>query len=305
MSGFRMRSLLFVPGGKLALLEKVARCSPDAVVLDWEDAVAQGEKDSVLAACVPHLTLNRPDATTFLIRINPVGTPWHDADLAACGELSEIGAIDGVVLPKYEAVEQLAAVHDALTSAARVVVGIESGLGVAESRALLAAAGMTRPDAVYFGAEDYAADIGARRTPHSAEVLYARSRVVLHAALAGVIALDQAVVAVRDTAHFVTDATAGRDLGYAGKICLHPDQVRAAHDIFSPSEAEIAHARAVLAGIGSGVGVVEGAMVDAVHIRMAEALLARAGNTPLLSVSRANPGARSPDTHTEDGGEAP
>lgn len=273
MSGLQLRNPLFVPGGRPELLAKVARCAPDAVFLDLEDAVAPADKEAVRKLVVDALLAARPDVATVLIRVNPVATPWHDTDVATCAGLLDGGSIDGVLLPKYEFVGQLRELRATLPRGAVVLGGIETARGVADARELLAAG----PDAVYFGAEDYALDVGGRRTPEGREVLYARSQVVLAAALAGVPALDQAVVAVRDAAAFRRDATEGRDLGFGGKVCLHPDQVRIAAEIFSPSEAEIAHARAVLAAAVEGVGVLDGAMVDAVHVRMARAVLARAG----------------------------
>jgi len=155
----------------------------------------------------------RPDVDTVLVRINAVGTPWFDADLAAAAEAVAGGALDGVVLPKYEHPEQLASVRAALPSGAVVVVGIESVLGVADARPLLAEA----PEAAYFGAEDFIADIGGRRTSGGSEVLYARSQVCLAACLAGVSTLDQVTAAVRDTEAFRADAEMGRSLGYNRK----------------------------------------------------------------------------------------
>ncbi len=261
-----MRSLMFVPGGRPELLPKVGRARPDAVVVDLEDAVAPDAKDAAREAAVGALTAQRPDAGAVLLRINPPGTVWHAADLAAAAAAS----IDGVVLPKYEHAAQLAAVRAALPEGALVVAGIETALGVADARPLLAEG----PDAGYFGAEDYIADIGGRRTPASTEVLFARSAVCLAAHLAGVVALDQAVVAVHDVEAFRVDASQGRDLGYRGKICLHPGQVAIAHEVFTPSAAEIEHAQAVLRAAERGVGVVDGQMVDAVHVTMAKRVLA-------------------------------
>jgi citrate lyase subunit beta/citryl-CoA lyase len=264
-----LRSLLFVPGGRTELVAKVARVRPDAVVIDLEDAVAPGAKDEARSAAVAALARERPGAGLVLLRINPPGTPWYDADVEAAAG----AAVDGVVLPKYEQPSQLTELRAALPAGARVVVGIETALGVADCRPLLD----ERPDAAYFGAEDYIADIGGRRTAAGTEVLYARSRVCLAARLAGVIALDQAVVAVRDDAAFRADAAQGRDLGYRGKICVHPAQVAVAHEVFTPTAAEVAHARTVLRAAGEGVGVVDGQMVDAVHITMARSVLVLAG----------------------------
>lgn len=143
---------------------------------------------------------------------------------------------------------------------------------MADSRSLLCAG----VDAAYFGAEDYVADIGGRRTADSTEVLYARSQVMSAARLAGIAAIDQTVVQVRDDAAFVADAQAGRAIGYTGKICVHPGQVALAHQVFTPTEAEVEHAQAVLAMTGSGVAIVDGQMVDDVHVRMARTVLDRA-----------------------------
>ncbi|MHA6619834.1 HpcH/HpaI aldolase/citrate lyase family protein [Pseudonocardia sp. DLS-67] len=269
----RLRSLLFVPGGRPDLLPKVGRARPDAVVVDLEDAVAPKAKDTARRAAVDALTAGRPDAGIVLLRVNPPGTPWHEADLAAAAATGVAGAIDGVVLPKYERADQLAAVWAALPAGARIVVGLETARGVADARPLLA----QRPDAAYFGAEDYAADIGGRRTAAGAEVLFARSAVCLAAHLAGVLALDQAVIAVRDADAFRADAEQGRDIGYRGKICLHPLQAAIAHEVFTPSAAEVEHARAVMDAAEQGVGVVDGEMVDAVHVTMAWRVLAAAG----------------------------
>lgn len=271
----RLRNPLFVPGGRPELLAKVARSRPDAVLVDLEDAVPPGEKDAARKLVVDALTAGRPTVPATLVRINPVDSGWHAADVAACAELIGGGVLDGVVLPKYEHVDELTTLRAALPPGATVICGLETALGVADARELLTA----RPDAAYFGAEDFALDVGARRTAGGVEVLFARSQVVLFAALAGVVALDQAVVAVRDSEAFRTDAEQGRDLGYDGKLCLHPDQALIAAEVFAPSEAELAHARAVIAAAADGVGVVDGAMVDAVHVRMAEAVLARAGES--------------------------
>jgi citrate lyase subunit beta / citryl-CoA lyase len=278
MSGpFAPRGPMFVPGTATDKLAKVARVHPDAVIVDLEDAVGPDLKPAARRDALAALAEQRPGAEAVLVRINGVGTPWYADDVAALARAIADGVADGVVLPKYERVAELTELRAALPGNALVVAGLESGLGVADARPLLAARtpSGTGVDAAYFGAEDYIADLGGRRTRGGAEVLYARSQVVLAARLAGVAALDQVVAAVRDTEAFRTDADQARELGYDGKICLHPLQVQIAHEVFTPSEAEIEHARAVLSAAESGVGLVDGQMVDAVHVTMARATLAR------------------------------
>jgi citrate lyase subunit beta/citryl-CoA lyase len=267
----RLRSLLFVPADRPELLAKVGRVHPDAVVADLEDAVAPADKAAARTTVLDALAASRPGADLVLVRVNAAGTEWYDADVAA---VAAAGAVDGVVLPKYETVEQLSSLRAALPSGARVVVGIESALGVADARPLLAAG----PDAAYFGAEDYIADLGGRRTAAGTEVLYARSAVCLAARLAGVLPIDEAVVDVRDEDAFRRDAETGRDLGYRGKICVHPMQVVAARTAFTPTAAEIAEAEAVVRAADRGVTVIDGRMVDAVHVAMARETLRRAAD---------------------------
>jgi citrate lyase subunit beta / citryl-CoA lyase len=264
----RVRSLLFMPGNKPAMIAKIPGIVPDAAVVDLEDAVSPADKDTARGLAVRALRELDPGRAVPLVRINPSGTPWHAADLDALSELDGVG----VVLPKYEDPAQVAALRQRL-GGVPVVVGLESALGVARCRELLRGP----VDAVYFGAEDYIADVGGRRTPGSAEVLYPRSEVLLAAHLAGVTAIDQAVVAIRDDEAFRADAAAGRDLGYTGKICVHPRQVELAHEAFTPTAAEVAHARAVVEAFAAGAAVVDGQMVDDVHVKMAHRVLDLAG----------------------------
>jgi citrate lyase subunit beta / citryl-CoA lyase len=265
-----LRSLLFVPGTRTGLLAKVPRWQPDVVIVDLEDAVPEAEKDAArLAVAEADFSVA---GTSVLVRINPPGTPWHELDIAACLDT----AATGIVLPKGEDPGEVAALTDRLAKSAPnvgVIVGIESAIGVARARELLT----TGVTAGFFGSEDFLADMGGRRTASGLEVLYARSEVVLAGRLAGVPMIDQAVVAVEDDAAFTADAETGRALGYVGKICVHPRQVALAHNVFTPGEAEVEEARRVLQAAASGVGVVDGLMVDAVHIRMARQVLERAG----------------------------
>jgi citrate lyase subunit beta / citryl-CoA lyase len=269
----RVRSMLFMPANRADMIAKIPGLAPDLAVVDTEDAVAAEAKDGardIAAAAVG--ALDPAVRATVLVRVNPVGTPWFADDVAmtvSCGAA-------GLVVPKLETHHQLDQVRQVMAEHswldAVLVAGLETALGVADARALLARG----VSGAFFGAEDFIADIGGRRTSGGEEVLYARSQVVLAAHLAGIPAIDQAVVDLADEGHFLADARAGRNLGYQGKICIHPRQVVLAHQVFTPTEAELAHARAVLAAGEAGVGVVDGQMIDDVHVRMARATLARA-----------------------------
>jgi citrate lyase subunit beta/citryl-CoA lyase len=273
----RIRSMLFMPGTRADMIAKVPRFAPDVAVVDLEDAVAAGDKDAarpVAAAAID--ALDPATQVTVLIRVNPVGTDWFAGDVAAAARC----AAAGIVVPKLSTEQQLLQVRLALVenswSDAVLIVGLETVLGVADARILLSGGLSGGLDAAYFGAEDYAADIGGRRSPGGQEVLYARSQVCVAAYLAGIPAVDQAVVGLADDEHFLADARGGQNLGYQGKICIHPRQVELAHQVFTPTPDEVAHARAVVEAGAAGVGVVDGQMVDDVHVRLARSVLARA-----------------------------
>lgn len=265
--GVTPRSLLFMPGSKPAMIAKISEICPDAAVADLEDAVAAADKDSARATAVAALEDLDAGNTVLLVRVNPTTSPWFADDLAAVAGLGRIG----VVLPKYERRGEIDLLRDRLGANVPIVVGLETVRGVADCRELLRA----DVDVAYFGAEDFIADIGGRRTEGGAEVLYARSEVCLAACLAEVPSLDQAVVSIRDDERFRSDAGQGRAIGYTGKICVHPRQVQLAHDVFTPGPDEIDHARAVLRASADGVAVVDGQMVDEPHVRLARTVLSR------------------------------
>lgn len=260
------------------MVAKLGRWRPDAAVVDLEDAVPASDKVSarfMATDAIDDVAIDDGSlpATAMLLRVNPVGTPWFIEDLITAAGCR---GLDGVVLPKYDDPTALTEVRRIFDQQGRtdlaLLVGIETVRGVADARALLG----PRVDAAYFGAEDYVADLGGRRSRTGIEVLYARSQVAIAGRLARVAVIDQAVVAIDDEAQFTADAEAGRDLGYRGKICVHPRQVALSHAVFTPGADEQDHARRVIEAFAGGVGVVDGEMVDEVHVRLARQVLARA-----------------------------
>lgn len=273
----RLRSVLFAPASSAELLAKLPRSGPDAVVLDLEDAVAPSAKAAarrIAAAAAPDLRAAHP-ALAIYVRVNAIATEFFADDLAAITP-----ALTGVMVPKIETPDHVAAAIDAIRSVGLdlpVFAGIETVAGVVRADAILAAPGI---EAAYFGAEDYVTDLGGVRTSESTEVLYARSRVAIAARMAGVSAIDQIVSSYDDEGAFQRDVAAGRSLGYRGKLCIHPRQVGWSNTGFSPSPGEVERARrlvdaydaAVAAGIAS-IGF-EGQMIDEPLARQARAVLA-------------------------------
>jgi citrate lyase subunit beta/citryl-CoA lyase len=286
-----IRSLLFAGATRPDLVAKLGRSGADAVVIDLEDAVPAEAKDEARAA-LPELVASVEGAPVF-VRVNAAATRWFEPDLEDAAALP----LAAVVLPKAEAPEDLERARAALGPASpppgadsahsgglagegpALLAGIESARGVAAVEEIFGAG----PELCYFGAEDFIADMGGRRTPGGEEVLFARSRVALAARLAGVASLDQVVVDFRDEEAFERDAAAGRAIGYRGKLCIHPAQVPIANRVFGASPREVERARALLAaweeGAARGVAAVEfeGAMIDGPALRMARDTIARGG----------------------------
>ncbi len=278
-----IRSLLFAPANRLDFAAKLAGSCADCVVLDLEDSVPAAHRPAARLALAEAVTLARGVARreSVYVRVNEAGSRDFALDIAAV----RASSADGLVLPKA------GDVHDVLTAvtafgtggAREIVVGIESLRGVANAVAIAGASPAVR--AVYFGAEDYAAGIGARRTPEGLEVLYARSRVVLAAKLAQVGALDQVVTHFRDEALFRRDAEQGRNLGYDGKLCIHPGQVALANELFAPRPEDVERARRLIAAYesaqraGQGSADFEGQMLDEPVVKAARAILASAARS--------------------------
>lgn len=276
-ASFLPRSVLFAPGNRADLVAKLPRSSPDAVVIDLEDAIP-GTSEAKAAArpiardAARDLIAAAPHLAVFM-RINAPHSPYFADDLAVLTP-----ELAGVVVPKLESAADVELVRSALAAHQLdlpIMAGLETAAGVWNAREI-----MTGPVAwAYFGAEDYTTDLGGQRTTGNLEVLYARSHVALAARLAGIPALDIVVTKLNDEGAFRADALQGRALGYAGKLCIHPAQVALSHDIFGPTEADAARARQLLAAAqaaaaaGHGAFSFEGQMVDEPMLVKARATL--------------------------------
>ena len=259
----RLRSLLFAPAVRPDLLRKMPRTGADAIVIDLEDATppnAKADGRANLVELAPELV----EQIAVYVRINDDTSEWHEDDLD-----SVPAGLQGIVVPKIETIAALDALQDRLRkrglSDLVLIGGIETALGVADARELLAHPVI---DAAYFGAEDFIADMGGVRTPGNAEVHYARSHVALAGRLAEKLVIDQIVADFRDDARCDRECREARALGYGGKLCIHPAQVAIAHAAFTPSQDEVDRARRMLAAYAEatagGVASIafEGQMVD-------------------------------------------
>ncbi len=274
----RLRSLLFVPGDRPERFAKAAASGADAIILDLEDSVAIPAKATAREAVARYLA--EPADVIRFVRVNPLGSGDLDADLAAAR-----GA-DGVMLPKAEGATDIAALvarmGDAVvpilpvaTETPRAVFTLGGYDAVAERLA-----GLT------WGAEDLPAAIGAsaaresdgRYTPPYEVV---RTLALMGAHAAGVAAIETVYPAIRDADGLAAYAARGARDGFTGMMAIHPAQVAAINAAFTPGEAALAAARAVVAAFaaapGAGALQLDGRMIDAPHLKQARALLARAG----------------------------
>jgi len=260
----RLRSLLFAPAVRPDFIAKLPERGADAVVVDCEDATPAGAKDLARQHVRDHVPA-LAEKCKVTVRVNAVASEWFADDIND-GVVPEVAAI---VVPKIDSVDALNTVSAALEGNGLghigVIAGIETGLGVADARLLLA---HERVVAAYFGAEDFIADMGGIRTASNEEVLYARSAVALAARLGGVPLLDQVVTDFRDDDRFVAECAQARAIGYSGKLCIHPGQVALANAAFIPSADEVDRARRLLEvyenATSEGLAAIdfEGQMVD-------------------------------------------
>jgi len=270
------RSLLFSPGDQPELLRKAPGTGADTVVFDLEDAVAPDAKQGARETVTDVLTDPGfdPDCEVC-VRVN-ADRETARADIDA---VAGAARLDAVMVPKVETAADAEAVAGMLAQHDRelpLVALCESAAGVLHAEAIAAVDAVA---AVAFGAEDLAADIGATRTEEGMEVLHAREHVVLAAAAADVDAIDTVFTDIEDTDRLASETAFALELGYDGKMCIHPGQVSVVNDAFTPSDERIAWARRVLeatAESAAGVVRVDGEMIDAPLVAQAETVRERA-----------------------------
>jgi citrate lyase subunit beta/citryl-CoA lyase len=288
------RSLLITPGDRPERIAKSATLDADAVVLDIEDGVGPEQKPAARQAIRAALAGLDFGGRERSVRVNAVGTPEHDADLATL----DIARIDSVFVPKVEEAEQLqrlsiwldAAEQDGprRTRPIEIIASIETPRGL--FNALQIAEATHRTTALFFGSGDYTTATGSAVTERALAV--PRTLIVAAAAAHGIEAIDAAYfLAVKDTAAMHADALIARELGFSGKLVFHPSQIAVANEIFTPSAAEIARARRIVEGYaaaraaGRGTAYVDGEFIAVDIALVAERILARARQAGVIGTA--------------------
>jgi citrate lyase subunit beta/citryl-CoA lyase len=289
-----LRSALFVPADDERKLAKALACGADALIIDLEDSVAAEARERARRVAAEFLRAAPRQRPRLFVRVNPLDSGLVDADLDAVMP----AAPDGIVLPKSldgASVQQLGvklAVREALfglTDGATRILAIATE----SARALFGLAHYRgcspRLEGLAWGGEDLSADLGAEsnRLPDGAYAgpyRLARELALFGAAAAGVAPIDCVFTNFRDLDGLRDEAIAARRDGFSAKMAIHPAQVAIINEVFAPSAAAIAHARAVIAAFaaspGAGVVALDGEMLDRPHRLRAERILARAGARP-------------------------
>ena len=256
---------LFVPGSRPERFAKADESGTEAVILDLEDAVAPTNKDRAREAVIAHAGALR---SPVIVRVNAVGTPWHEADINAVRRLGNAS----VMLPKAERPEDIAKLTSRVGRELHVVALVETAIGLAHLADILVAPGVV---AVAFGSVDFALDVGcAHERP---ALLAARGEIVWRSRAANRAAPIDGVTTDLSSPDIVQDdAGHAFKLGFGGKMAIHPKQVEPIARAFRPSEKEIAWARGILDAAPTGEArLVKGEMIDRPLVERASLIMTR------------------------------
>ena len=258
------RSFLFVPGDRPDRFDKAAASGTDVVILDLEDAVSPSDK----AFAREHVRTWIQKGGLAVIRINAVGTEWHDADLDL---VTQLGV--SVMLAKTESAEEVVSLAQQLRPGAGVLPLIETPGGVLQAYPICAVPGVLRP---VLGTIDLAAALGIDPDDHEA-LSYVRQSLVLAARAAGVDGpVDGITTQIDDLDLLIRQTLDSSRLGFTGKLCIHPRQVQPVHDCFRPSASQLDWARRVVAAFDDQtLTTLDGELIDKPVAIRAQRLLSR------------------------------
>lgn len=286
------RSVLYMPGSNARALEKGRDLPADALILDLEDAVAPDAKALARDQIVAAVSQGGYGAREIIVRVNDLDTAWGSDDVAA---IASCGA-DAILLPK---VESLAMVHEleALMVASgapddmAIMCMMETPLGMLRADEISMAS--KRLSCLVMGTSDLVKDLQAAHTPERLPVLTSLGLCILAARAHGLAIVDGVHLDLQDDAGFAASCVQGRELGFDGKTLIHPKTIAAANEAFAPGADEIAWSQKIIAAHskaaaeGKGVVVVDGKLIENLHVESAQRLVALAGKIEELSVANA------------------
>nr|WP_093009262.1 CoA ester lyase [Roseivivax halotolerans] len=269
-----LRSVLYIPGSKPRAIDKARGLAVDAIIFDLEDAVSPEEKAAARATLAEELDKGGFAPRFTLVRINGLETEWGKDDAKAAAEMKA----DAVLLPKVENTAQLDSLAG-ITGDVRLWAMMETPRGILAAPEIAAHPLM---DGFIMGTNDLVKELGARATADRVSMLPALGQCLLAARAHGIAAVDGVYNAFKDEEGLAAECRQGRDMGFDGKTLIHPAQVEIANRAFGPSEGDLDLARRqieayeVAKAEGQGVAVVDGKIVENLHVDTARKLLAQA-----------------------------
>lgn len=270
-----LRSVLYMPGANDRALEKAKTIPCDGLILDLEDSVAPEAKPAARDAVCAAAASGEYGRRTVTIRVNSLGTEWHDADLAAAAQAGPAG----IVVPKVNSAEEVRGLVAAMEEAGapehtRLWAMVETPEAIFNAREIAAAS--DRLAVIVIGTNDLVKELYAEHVPGRAPLLTSLSLALLAARAAGVQILDGVYNDVKDTEGFLAECVQGRQMGFDGKTLIHPGQVEAANEQFAPSAEAVEDARGLIEAFesaGSGVATYKNKMIENLHVESARRTL--------------------------------
>ncbi len=276
------RSVLYIPASRERALEKARELFADAIIFDLEDAVSPEEKVRARELLAGVLASADYGARARIVRVNGLGTEWIKGDLAAFGAHP---GVDAVLVPKVNSGADLDAVAGRVR--APLWAMLETAKGCLNAGAIAA---HDRLEGMVMGTNDLAKELGARFRSDRLPLMAGLGACVLAARAEGKVIVDGVFNAFKDETGLRAECEQGRDMGFDGKTLIHPAQLDIANNVFAPSEEEVALARRQIAAYaeararGEGVAVVDGRIVENLHVATAEALIGKAEAIAALAV---------------------
>ena len=285
------RSVLYMPGSRPRALEKARGLPADALILDLEDAVAPSEKPRARELVAEAVQAGGYGRRRLMIRINGLDTEWGDADLAAACAAGP----DAILLPKAERADDILRVARLMSERGaaertRIWAMMETPRGMLNAAAIAAA--HPRLEGLVLGTNDLVKDLGAAHTPDRLPLVTSLGLCLLAARAEGLVCVDGVYNAFEDSEGLRAVCRQGRDMGFDGKTLVHPGQIAVANAVFAPSPEDVALAGEQVAAFetaearGEGVAVVDGRIVENLHVVAARRLLARAAAITDLEAAR-------------------
>jgi citrate lyase subunit beta/citryl-CoA lyase len=273
------RSVLYMPGSNARALDKARSLPADGLILDLEDAVAPDAKATGRQQIVEHVRAGGYGRRELILRVNALSSPWGFEDLVAAAT----SGVDAVLLPKIESAdavrqaEQVLVAHGAPDSLA-IWTMMETPRGMLRAEEI--ADSTPRMAAFVMGTSDLAKDLHCAHTPMRLPMITSLGLCMLAGRAAGLAVLDGVYLDLNDDEGFAASCRQGAELGFDGKTLIHPKTVGAANEAFAPSAAEIAWSRKIIAAhaeaeaAGKGVLLVDGKLIENLHVANARRLVA-------------------------------